>query len=50
MIGSVEIIVMYLLVWFDMFWVDINIDKDGIFLKYYVIFDKEYEVFNGFVK
>ncbi|CAI3966924.1 MAG: alkaline phosphatase D family protein [Alteromonas macleodii] len=50
LIGSAEIIAMYLLVWSDTLWADINIDKDGIPPKYHVIFDKEHEALNGFVK
>jgi len=50
LIGSAEIIAMYLLVWSDTLWADINIDKDGIPPKYHAIFDKEHEALNGFVK
>ena len=50
LIGSAEIIAMYLLVWSDTLWADINIDKDGIPQKYHAIFDKEHEALNGFVK
>ncbi|USI28082.1 alkaline phosphatase family protein [Alteromonas macleodii] len=50
LIGSAEIIAMYLLVWSDTLWADINIDKDGIPAKYHAIFDKEHEALNGFVK
>ena len=50
LIGSAEIIAMYLLVWSDTLWADINIDKDGIPPKYHAIFDKEHESLNGFVK
>jgi hypothetical protein len=50
LIGSAEIIAMYLLVWSDTLWADINIDKDGIPPKYQAIFDKEHEALNGFVK
>ena len=50
LIGSAEIIAMYLLVWSDTLWADINIDKDGIPPKYLAIFDKEHEALNGFVK
>lgn len=50
LIGSAEIIAMYLLVWSDTLWADINIDKDGIPPKYHAIFDKEHETLNGFVK
>lgn len=50
LIGSAEIIAMYLLVWSDTLWADINIDKDGILPKYHAIFDKEHEALNGFVK
>ena len=50
LIGSAEIIAMYLLVWSDTLWADINIDKDGIPTKYHAIFDKEHEALNGFVK
>lgn len=50
LIGSAEIIAMYLLVWSDTLWTDINIDKDGIPQKYHAIFDKEHEALNGFVK
>ena len=50
LIGSAEIIAMYLLVWSDTLWADINIDKDGIPTKYHAIFDKEHETLNGFVK
>ena len=50
LIGSAEIIAMYLLVWSDTLWADINTDKDGIPPKYHAIFDKEHEALNGFVK
>ena len=50
LIGSSEIIAMYLLVWSDTLWADINIDKDGLPPKYHAIFDKEHEALNGFVK
>ncbi|MED5334119.1 MAG: alkaline phosphatase family protein [Pseudomonadota bacterium] len=50
LIGSAEIIAMYLLVWSDTLWADINIDKDGLPPKYHAIFDKEHEALNGFVK
>ncbi|AFT96767.1 peptide methionine sulfoxide reductase [Alteromonas macleodii str. 'Balearic Sea AD45'] len=50
LIGSAEIIAMYLLVWSDTLWADINIDKDGTPPKYHAIFDKEHEALNGFVK
>ena len=50
LIGSAEIIAMYLLVWSDTLWADINIDKDGIPPKYHAIFDKEHQALNGFVK
>ena len=50
LIGSAEIIAMYLLVWSDTLWADINIDKDGIPQKYHAIFNKEHEALNGFVK
>ena len=50
LIGSAEIIAMYLLVWSDTLWADINRDKDGIPPKYHAIFDKEHEALNGFVK
>ncbi|KHT57583.1 isoleucyl-tRNA synthetase [Alteromonas marina] len=50
LIGSAEIFAMYLLVWSDALWADINIDKDGIPQKYHAIFDKEHEALNGFVK
>ncbi len=50
LIGSAEIIAMYLLVWSDTLLADINIDKDGIPPKYHAIFDKEHEALNGFVK
>lgn len=50
LIGSAESIAMYLLVWSDTLWADINIDKDGIPPKYHAIFDKEHEALNGFVK
>lgn len=50
LIGSAEIIAMYLLVWSDTLWADINIDKDGIPQKYHAIFDKEHEALSGFVK
>lgn len=50
LIGSAEIFAMYLLVWSDALWADINIDKDGIPPKYHAIFDKEHEALNGFVK
>ena len=50
LIGSAEIIAMYLLVWSDTLWADINIDKDGISPRYHAIFDKEHEALNGFVK
>ena len=50
LIGSAEIIAMYLLVWSDTLWADINIDKGGIPQKYLAIFDKEHEALNGFVK
>ena len=50
LIGSAEIFAMYLLVWSDTLWADINIDKDGIPPKYHAIFDKEHEALNGFVK
>ena len=50
LIGSAEIIAMYLLVWSDTLWPDIVIDKDGIPEKYNAIFDKENEALTGFVK
>jgi len=50
LIGSAEIIAMYLLVWSDALWPDIVIDKDGIPEKYNAIFDKENEALTGFVK
>jgi hypothetical protein len=50
LIGSAEIIAMYLLVWSDTLWPDIVIDKDGIPEKYNAIFDKENEAITGFVK
>ena len=50
LIGSAEIIAMYLLVWSDTLWADINIDKDGIPPKYLATFDKERKALNGFVK
>ncbi len=50
LIGSAEIIAMYLLVWSDTLWTDINIDKNGVPQKYLAIFDKEQEALNGFVK
>ena len=50
LIGSAEIIAMYLLVWSDTLWADINIDKGGIPQKYLAIFDKEHQALNGFVK
>ena len=50
LIGSAEIIAMYLLVWSDALWPDIDIDKDGIPEKYNAIFDKENEALTGFVK
>jgi hypothetical protein len=50
LIGSAEIIAMYLLIWSDTLWPDIVIDKDGIPEKYNAIFDKENEALTGFVK
>ncbi|APD88261.1 hypothetical protein BM527_15805 [Alteromonas sp. Mex14] len=50
LIGSAEIIAMYLLVWSDTLWPHIVIDKDGIPEKYNAIFDKENEALTGFVK
>ena len=50
LIGSAEIIAMYLLVWSDALWPDIVIDKDGIPEKYNAVFDKENEALTGFVK
>ncbi|WP_334050827.1 alkaline phosphatase family protein [Alteromonas gracilis] len=50
LIGSAEIIAMYLLVWSDTLWPDIVIDKDRIPEKYNAIFDKENEALTGFVK
>ena len=50
LIGSAEIIAMYLLVWSDTLWPDIVIDKDGIPEKYNAIFDKENEALTSFVK
>ena len=50
LIGSAEIIAMYLLVWSDTLWSDVAIDKDGISEKYLNIFDKENDALTGFVK
>nr|WP_287150405.1 alkaline phosphatase family protein [Alteromonas sp.] len=50
LIGSAEIIAMYLLVWSDTLWAEITIDNDGIPDKYSATFDKENEALKGFVK
>ncbi len=50
LIGSAEIIAMYLLVWSDTLWTNVCIDKNGIPEKYSNIFDKENDALTGFVK
>ncbi|MEM7421482.1 MAG: alkaline phosphatase family protein [Pseudomonadota bacterium] len=49
LIGSAEIIAMYLLVWSDALWPNITIDSEHVGEKYGASFDKEKHAIEGFV-